>query len=162
LTPKIGGRVGHEKAHHEREEMDVADREGCSECGSAARGPDGLCKPCRIEKEEGPEAKARYYSRIGRRGGHAVAKKREPEGLDPDELPDLRTRQDAMIWLEVIGRAGATGRLTARDARDLSRVVKTWLEAAGEHEVAETLEEVLERLQQVEKDQKGPKMQAVP
>lgn len=117
---------------------------GCKNCGSAAAGEDGLCKPCRIERDDGPEAKRRYYRDLGRKGGYASGTGQE--GLDPEELPELETFQDAKLWLEAIGRATATGRLKDRSAQAAIRAVEAWLKAEDDRLEAEQLNNLMSAL----------------
>lgn len=117
---------------------------GCTKCGSATAGEDGLCKPCRIERDEGPEAKRRYYRELGRKGGYASGTGQE--GLDPEELPELETFEDAKMWLEAIGRATATGRLKDRSAQAAIRAVEAWLKAEDDRLEAEQLNRLMDAI----------------
>ncbi len=46
-----------------------------------------------------------------------------------NEPPELRTHEDAQNWLETIGRAVATGRLSDRQAQAAIRTVAEWVKA---------------------------------
>ncbi|MCH7562381.1 MAG: hypothetical protein IH968_01040 [Gemmatimonadetes bacterium] len=78
----------------------------------------------------------------GRKGAEATAKKLRGVGLDPAELPNLRTHEDAQGWLETIGRAVATGRLSDRQAQAAIRAVSEWVRTAGERATAEVVNEL--------------------
>lgn len=125
---------------------------GCTNCGSATADQDGLCKPCRIERDEGPEAKKRYYRELGRKG--AYSKNKGDGGLEPEELPKLETYDDAKMWLEAIGRAVATGRLKDRSAQAGIRAVEAWLKAESDRlEATEELQELRKDIEELKQQQ---------
>lgn len=79
----------------------------------------------------------------GRSGGLKSAEvRRKAKGLHPDELPDLRTHEDAKIWLEVVGRAVSTGRLGDREAQAAIRAVSEWVKTAAEEATREVVDEL--------------------
>ena len=72
-----------------------------------------------------------------RKGGEATSKKLRRSGLSPSDLPPLRTHQDAQAWLETVGRAVLTGRITDPSPTDRTRSidvnrVSRWLRKAEE------------------------------
>ncbi|MCH1571650.1 MAG: hypothetical protein OXU33_05530 [Gemmatimonadota bacterium] len=78
----------------------------------------------------------------GRKGGLATKQRLSSPGLDPAELPELRTHEDAQGWLETIGRAVATGRLSDRQAQAAIRAVAEWVRAEGDRQTAEVVNEL--------------------
>ena len=76
---------------------------------------------------------------IGMKGALAS---RKPTGLDTDELPALKSHADAQVWLEVIGRAVLTGRITDRIAQAAVKAVSEWIKAYGEQLTAVVLDEL--------------------
>jgi len=83
----------------------------------------GLCPAHR------PGARERLRE-AGRKGAKVSTRlRRKATGLEPDELPPLRTPRDAEAWLELVGRAVATGVLPNRDADAATRAVREWLRA---------------------------------
>ena len=53
----------------------------------------------------------------GRKGAEASTRKLKSPGLGSDVHPPLKTHGDAQSWLETIGRAVSTGRLSDRQAQ---------------------------------------------
>jgi hypothetical protein len=121
----------------------MAKKNKCETCGSVAAGNDGLCKPCRIEKESGTEARVAYMAAIGRKGAEA---RNRAGRLKPGTLPKLLTPASAEVWLEAIGRALLEGSLADRDAIAGVRAVEAWLKAHGEGVVAKDVAELREAL----------------
>ena len=121
----------------------MSPKNGCSQCGSVAAGSDGLCKPCRIEREQGADAKREYMAELGRKGAKAS---RRGTGLAPGELGGLESHSDAKRWLRLIGEAVVTGRLSNRDAQAGVKAVEAWLKAHGEGVVAKDVAELREAL----------------
>ncbi len=78
----------------------------------------------------------------GRRGGLATKRRFSSPGLEPNELPELKTHADAQLWLEIIGRAVATGRLSDRQAQAAIRAVAEWVRAEGERATAEVVNDL--------------------
>jgi len=88
----------------------------------------------------GPGARERMAAR-GRKGAEVTAEKLRTPGLDPTDLPPLNEPRDASVWLEVIGRACATGKLGHREAGAAVRAVETWLKSHDAGAVADQLTE---------------------
>ena len=88
----------------------------------------------------------------GRKGGLATKRRNASPGLDADELPELRTHEDAQHWLETIGRAVATGRLSDRQAQAAIRAVAEWVRAEGERATAEVINELRSDLDRVKSE----------
>ena len=85
---------------------------------SPTSGEDGRCPAHR------PGARERLQA-AGRKGAETAARKlKGAAGLDPDELPSLRTPQDAEAWLETVGQAVATGKLANRDGQVVVQAVR--------------------------------------
>ena len=88
----------------------------------------------------------------GRKGGLATKRKNASPGLGAEELPDLRTHEDAQAWLQTIGRAVATGRLSDRQAQAAIRAVAEWVKAEGERATAEVINELRSDLDRVKRE----------
>ncbi len=74
----------------------------------------------------------------GRKGAEATARKwRGRGGLEPGELPELGTPQDAQRALDIVAHAAAEGRLPQRQADATTRAVREWLRAWEAGAVAE-------------------------
>lgn len=88
----------------------------------------------------------------GRKGGLATKRRNASPGLEAEELPDLRTHEDAQAWLETIGRAVAIGRLSDRQAQAAIRAVSEWVKAEGERATAEVINELRSDLERVKSE----------
>jgi hypothetical protein len=116
-------------------------------CGSPERFVDpetGLCPA------HSPGASARL-SMAGRLGGSVAAAKRRGQGLDPDELPALDSHAAAMQWLEIIGRAVVSGRLSDKDANAAVKALEAWMRAEAGRAQDEEVAELRERLEELRK-----------
>ncbi len=78
-------------------------------------------------------------SDAAQRGGRSRARRLRNPGLEDEELPPLDCPHAAAAWLEIVGRAVATGRLSNRDADAVTRAVKEWLRA---HEAGDVADQV--------------------
>ena len=79
----------------------------------------------------------------GKKGAKVSTRLRhKAAGLSSDDLPPLRSPQDAEAWLERIGRAVATGELVNRDADAATRAVREWLRAHEAGTVTEQVDEL--------------------
>ena len=131
-------------------------------------GPDG--KGCRAPKQfvddsgychaHGPGS-AETMAQRGRKGAEATAKRLRCVGLDPNELPDLRTHGDAQVWLETIGRAAAVGRLSDRQAQAAIRAVAELVKAEGERATAEVINELRTEVDRVKSEMASRSIKAV-
>ncbi len=84
-------------------------------------------------------------------GLKSAIKARQARGLDHDELGPLQSHQDAKRWLEVVGRAVASGKLGERAAQAVIRAVSEWVRAEGQRftvTAVEKLREEVERIRQ--------------
>lgn len=117
---------------------------GCDNCGSATADEDGLCKGCRIERDEGPEARKRYYRELGRKGGYASGTGRG--GLDRDELPPLDSHDAAETWCDAVGRAVVVGRIGHNEAKAALRAVREWRESRDQGAMSERLDALTDAL----------------
>ena len=95
-----------------------------------ARWPDGLCPAHR----PGGQQRARENGKQGAR--------RLRRQLLHDDLPPLGTPKDAEVWLERIGRAVATGVLSASKGQVATSTVRAWLQAHEAGAVTDRLEEL--------------------
>ncbi len=93
-------------------------------------GADGLCPAHR------PGGKRR-----ARENGKQGARKLRHQ-LVQDDLPPLRTPKDAEVWLERVGRAVATGVLSASKGGVATSTVRAWLQAHDAGAVSDRLEEL--------------------
>ena len=114
----------------------------------------GLCDQCGLCFQH-CDHRAEERAAAKRKAGHATAKKYKAAGLKPDELPSLESLEAAQEWLEIIGRAVTTGRLTDKAARAAIQAVREWVQAEGARFTNEQLEAVQQRLEAVEGDGKA-------
>ncbi len=115
-------------------------------CGAHASfvGPDGWCPA------HAPGGRQRLRE-AGQRGAEASARARRAQGLDPDELPELRAPKDAQRLLELVARAVAEGRLGHRQGDAVTRTVRAWLVAHEQGEVRERMERLREQVDELRK-----------
>ena len=106
-------------------------------CQSPMVGEDGYCT---AHRDGGSAAMAER----GRKGAESLRKHWRGQVLDEKELPPLRTPQDVEQWLEVIGRAVATGRLSHNQGRTIATTVREWLKAHEAGKVSQKIEELSE------------------
>jgi len=94
-------------------------------------------------------------SKIGRKGAEATARKlRGRGGLEPGELPELRTPHDAQEALDIVAHAAAEGRLPQRQADATTRAVREWLRAYDVGTVADRLEQLQANVEQLKGEKK--------
>ncbi len=98
-------------------------------------------------------------SEIGKKGAEAAARKlRGRGGLEPGELPELRTPRDAQAALDIVAHAAAEGRLPQRQADATTRAVREWLRAWEAGAVAEQIAQLQRKVAALG----GEKLKAVP
>lgn len=114
----------------------------------------GLCEECG-ECFHHCDHRAEERTEARRRGGKATARKLQAPGLDADELPPLTDHASAKAWLEVVGRAVATGRLSNRDGNVVVRAVSEWVKAHGEELTAEVVEDLKRRVEELQEELDG-------
>lgn len=113
-------------------------------------GDDGLCAACRAVKEGEYESREEYFAAIGRKGGKNSRRRTTDAGLlDPDELPPLDSFEAAETWLDLVGRAVATGRLTDRRAQAVIRAVSEFKDLRGERLAKEKVQELEDRIEEI-------------
>ncbi len=95
---------------------------------------------------------------MGRKGAEAMRRKWMAKGLEPGELPQLRTPHDAQEALDIVAHAAAEGRLPQRQADATTRAVREWLRAWE----AGALAEQVAQLQRKVAALGGEKLKAVP
>lgn len=83
---------------------------------------------------------------IASMGGRATAAKRRGE-LTADELPELNEPADAERWLELIGRALVTDRISQRRADTLRKILKVWIKAHDKGRLADRFDRMVEALE---------------
>ncbi len=108
-------------------------------CRSPVVGSDGFC----------PAHRPGGSSEMRRRALKGAIASRRAKGLAPDELPALDSPQAAERWLEEVGRAVSTGRLGHQEGRAIVGAVQQWLKAHEAGHVAERLEELAGRLDEL-------------
>jgi len=91
--------------------------------------------------------------RRARKGGYARGES-GPPGLSPEDLPPLETHRDAKMWLEVVGRAVATGRLSDRSGQAVIRAVSEWVKAHEGELTAHVVDDLQEEVKRL-KDELG-------
>lgn len=111
-----------------------------TECGARGAGDDGLCKPCRIGQEHGPEARQRYFQDLARKGARAARAKRQ--GFSTHDLPALDSPQAADVWLAKLARAV----LEKRISKGLASEARKMLNAHDRGTTSERLDELMEAL----------------
>ncbi len=126
---------------------------GRNEQGEPCGAPESFVNPsgwCPAHQPGGRE-RLREAGRLGAEVSKQV--RRKWKGLRHDELPPLRTPQDAEVWLETLGRAVAEGRLRNQDADAATRAVREWLKALEAGKVTEHVEELREQVAALKKRQ---------
>ncbi len=90
---------------------------------------------------------------LGRKGAESTRRKwRGAHGLEPGELPELRTPHDAQRALDIVAHAAAEGRLPQRQADATTRAVREWLRAHEAGAVADQVEELRRKLSELKGD----------
>lgn len=134
---------------------------GTTASGSPCKAPANLLDPkTGFCPSHAPGASERL-SEFGRKGARATARKHSKPGLDAQELGPLRTHEDAQSWLETIGRAVATGRLSDRQAQAAIRAVAEWVKAEGERATAEVINELRSEIDRVKAEIASSSIRAV-
>jgi len=120
-------------------------------CGA----PPALVDPetgyCRSHR---PGAKERL-SRQGTKGGEATSAKHKLPGMSDDELPPLQSHEDAKEWLEKIGRAVLTQKITDRTASAAIRGVSEWIKAHEGQLTAKVVDELQNEVDRLKKELAG-------
>lgn len=131
--------------------------QGTTDEGDPCGAPEGLVDPeTGFCPAHGPGGRSEM-SRRGTRGAYASHK----GGLKDQELPKLEDHEDAKRWLELIGRAVATKRLSDRRAQAAIRAVEAWMKAEAEQLGAEAIEGLQERLSELEDEVAGANLRRV-
>lgn len=114
--------------------------------GTPCRSPSSFVDPetglCPSHSENASERLSEY----GRKGAEATAKKLQRDGLEDHELPPLDSPQAAERWIEVVGRAVATGRMSHREGKALARLVREWLRTHEAGAVADRVDDLQEKV----------------
>lgn len=122
---------------------------GCQ--GTKADGSPCGAPPSLVNEESGycpahdPDAEERRRE-IAKKGAEASARARRGGGLEEDELPPLTGPRAAERWLEVIGRAVATKRLSHNEGKALARVIREYLRAHESGAMEERVEDLQEKV----------------
>ncbi len=101
-------------------------------CQSPLVGGDGFCPAHR----PGGQAEMR------RRGLKGAIASRSCKGLSPDELPPLRSPEDAERWAEIVGRAVSQKRLTHSEGRAVASLIREFLKAHSDGKVTRRIKEL--------------------
>lgn len=88
-----------------------------------------MCKPCRVESDEGPEARRLYLKQIASKGAQASKAKRGQHALRVDDLPPVIDHASAKAWLQALVRGVASGRMSRSLAAETRKIIKFWLQA---------------------------------
>ncbi len=96
----------------------------------------------------GPGAFERL-SEAGKKGAEATRAKWRGKGLREEELPELRTPEDAEAWLEALARAVSTGRLGHHEARAATGALREWLRAHEAGAVSERVGQLKKQLDEL-------------
>lgn len=144
-------------------EMETAEMER----GAAAAGIIGITSEnlprCRATNAAGDPCKAPYtlvggdgYCAMHRPGEAQENRRRRRQGgrkskgaLLLDDLPALQTPQDAERWLEVVGRAVATGVLPASKGQVAASCVRAWLSAHEQGKVSDQVEDLRQKVEEL-------------
>lgn len=118
-------------------------------CGVPGRFVDQETGYCQAHGEGGSERMSELGAKGGSKSSLESLKGRLSDTLDLGELPELETHRDAEIWLEILGRTVATGRLEERRCQAAIRAVQSWIDARAERLTAERLEELEAKLEAV-------------
>ena len=116
---------------------------------------------CRATNARGEPCRAPYtlvggdgYCAMHRPGAEQENRRRRRQGgrkskgaLLLSDLPELKSPTDAETWLETIGRAVATGVLSASAGQVATSAVRAWLSAHEQGRVAEQVEELRQRVE---------------
>jgi hypothetical protein len=113
--------------------------EPCKAPGTLVDPETGLCP------SHAPGASERL-AEAGRRGAEATARRFKAPGLDPSDLGDLESVQDAQRWLRRIGEGVVTGKLRAQEATAGVRAIETWLKAEQDRVASDELAELRAQL----------------
>jgi hypothetical protein len=87
---------------------------------------DGLCQAHR------PGGLERMRE-VAAAGGAASARKAQGEGFTADELPPIKTLEDAMIRLDLIQSAVLCRRIVHHEASSAAKAIDSWVKAHAAH-----------------------------
>lgn len=119
-------------------------RARCTNCGSVAPDSSGLCKACRIERDEGPDAKRDYYASLGERGAESLHKARRGAPAASEVPAAPKTLEDAVAWASWTIHSVATGLVTTQQAREIANTIKVFIDAIEKRDVRGEIEELRE------------------
>ena len=107
-----------------------------------------------------PEKGSAWMSELGKRGKQAQM---ADDGVSESELGALDTVEDAQRWLQVVGAAVATGRLSDRRAQAAVRAVSEWVKAHESGRDAAMYAELQKKLERVKAETvtRGRELKAV-
>jgi hypothetical protein len=119
--------------------------------GEPCAAPDAVVDPdtrrCPAHAEGGrEEMRAR-----ARMGAQATRQRWQKKGLASDELPALRSPQDAERWAEITARAVAEKRLSHADGRTIATLLREWGKSHSEGRVAQRVEELKKQVAELKK-----------
>lgn len=100
-------------------------------------------------KAHGPGGRERMKAMAARA---VKAREPQPDGLTPEELPELTDHASAKARLDLIGRAVLTGRIRDKVAHAATRAVSEWVKAHEGQLVSEDVEALRGRLEELERE----------
>ncbi len=122
--------------------------------GSPCGAPENLVDPetglCPAHRPGGREK----LREAAMKGAEATKRVWRSKGLDPEELPPLRTPQDAERWAEVLGRAVASGNLTHSQGKAISSLLREWRASHEAGVVSGRLEELRATVAELKSEKK--------
>lgn len=122
----------------------------CENCGAVGVPADEeLCKPCRLERDEGPEARRLYMKQLAEKGGRASQARRGAHGLDVEALPRLDGHGAAKRWLSALAEGVASGRVSRGLSGEVRKVLKMWMAAHKAEVTDEVVQEIREELEEL-------------
>lgn len=122
--------------------------QGINSKGEPCQAPDSVVNSEGFCPAHRPDGHRDMMERAKRGGAAKARRERRKDGLAPEELPPLDSHADAETWLEVIGRAAATGRVGHNEAKAGISAVRQWLRAREKGAVAEKLEDLQDALEE--------------
>lgn len=112
-------------------------------CGAPEKFVDPETELCPSHQKDA----GKRLSEAGRKGAEATNRRYRGKKLSEEELPPLDSPQAAEIWLENVGRAVATGRLSASEGSTVKSTVREWLRAREAGEMQDRIADLEEKLE---------------
>jgi hypothetical protein len=106
---------------------------GTTADGTSCDVPPGLVLDSGFCLRHSPDPQDRALAAAGSLKGALSTKARAKRGLDPGELGELETAEDALRWCATVAAAVAEGRLSASVGQTVARLVAEWRSARDLH-----------------------------